>query len=311
MKRLRSVSRRCLYAALACLCASCASSVPQPSGPRADPVAAQASSAARLAYEQGDFAQARAQYRRALTRARAINDAALGADAAYNLAMSEIGLGNYAAADRLLGEAFYDAGRASSGTADIVLLRAKVAYLDARLPDALTLIGEVTRATAAPSLQLQAMLLRGQILADTADAAGAKSELQAVERRAGSRAALTPAIGADLAKLEGTIARLEGRMDAAAQAFDAEAELLRTAHRYRDMGYALARVAEAYLAAGRYALAADRFFLAARSFEARGDAGGARTLAASSIAAADKAKDASARARAQALIEDLTRRAAP
>ena len=144
---------------------------------RGDAVVVQASSAARLAYEQGDFGQAQQLYRRALTRAQAINDARLAADAAYNLAMSEIGLGDYDAADQLLRQAYYDADRASSNTADIQLVRAKVAFLRMRLPEALTLLDEIVASKSAQSLHLQAMILRGQIFCDTGDPDAAKSEL--------------------------------------------------------------------------------------------------------------------------------------
>ncbi|MDH3315330.1 MAG: hypothetical protein OER43_06135 [Gammaproteobacteria bacterium] len=312
MRFVRGVPIRGISAALVCLCASCASPGPEPSESRGDAIVVQASSAARLAYEQGNFGQAQKLYRRALTRARAMNDAGLAADAAYNLAMSEIGLGNYGAADQLLDEAYYDADRASSNTADIQLLRAKVAYLRRQLPEALTLIDDVTGSKAAQSLRLQAMILRGQIFCDTPNLEAAKSELRAAEKLvASSKTVLTPPISADLAKLEGTIARLEGKMTIAASSFDAEAERLRIAHRYRDMGYALARAAEAYLAAGQPALAADRFFLAARSLDGRGETDAAKLFLASSLSAAEKAGDKDAHARAQMLLEEITRRAAP
>ena len=312
MMFFRGVRIRGISAALVCLCASCASPSPQSSEARGDAVATQASSAARLAYEKGYFGQAQKLYRRALTRARAINDAKLAADAAYNLAMSEIGLGHYEAADQLLRQAYYDADRASSNTADIQLLRAKVAYLRMRLPEALVLVDEVADSKAAQSLHLQAMILRGQIFCETGDPDAAKSELRAVEKLvAFSNTDLTPAISADLAKLEGTISRLEGKMDIAARYFDAEAKRLRIAHRYRDMGYALARAAEAYRAAGRPALAADRFFLAARSLDGRGDTDAAKLSLASSLSAAEKARDKDARIRAQLLLREITRRAVP
>ena len=308
----RGVPIRGISAALVCFCASCASPGPESSEERGDAVVVRASSAARVAYEQGNFGLAQKLYHRALTRARAINDARLVADAAYNLAMSEIGLGHYDAADQLLRQAYYDADRASSDTADIQLLRAKVAYLRMQLPKALTLIDEVAGSEAAPSLHLQAMILRGQIFCDTGDPDAAKSERRAVEKLiASSNTVLTPSISADLAKLEGTIAQLEGKMGIAARSFDAEAELLRIAHRYRDMSYALARAAEAYLAAGRPALAADRFFLAARSLDGRADTDAAKSFLASSLSASEKAGDKNARARAQMLLEEITRRAVP
>lgn len=301
-----------LSAILLSLCTSCAGPGPQPKAPAGDTVVVQASSAARLAYDLGDYSQAQTLYRRALTRAQAINDADLAADAAYNLAMSEIALQHYEAADQLLRQSEYDAARASSDTIDIRLLRAKVAYLRERLPEAIALANEVIASKAPQNLQLQAKILRGQISCDTGDLPSAKSELQSIERLvASAKSELTPSIRADVEKLRGTIARLEGNMEVAARFFDAESELLRTAHRYRDMGNAFARAAEAYLSVGRSALAADRFFLAARSLAGLGDLSAAKAFAESSLTAAENAGDDDARARAQILLEEIAKGGVP
>ena len=308
----RTVPVRAIPAVLVCLCASCASPGPGPGVEPGDLVVVQASSAARRAYERGDFVQAQKLFRRALTRARTINDAGLAADASYNLAMSEIGLGDYDAAEQLLRQAYYDADRASSNTADIQLVRAKVAFLRMRHAQALALLDDVAASQPARSVRLQAMILRGQISCDAGDLDAARSELRAIQKLVSdAEPALSPSIGADLAKLEGTLSRLEGKADAAASSFDDEAELLRVAHRYRDMGYALARAAKAYRAAGRQALAADRFFLAARSLEGLGDTDAAKSFLASSLSAAENAGDHDARIRAQMLLEEITRRSAP
>lgn len=309
---LRHAVARTVAAAALCLGASCAGPGPAPREPPGDTLIVQASSAARRAYEVGEFEQARGLYRRALVRARTINHAGHAADAAFNLAMSEIALGNYGVAERLLFDAQYDAGRAGAETVDILLLRAKVAYLRQRLQDALAFIQAVVAAAAPQRIRLQAIILRGQIGCESGDAASGAAELRAAKALAASENdELPPAISADLAKLEGTVARLTGRADDAALAFDAEAELLRASHRYRDMGYALARAADAHLAGGRPALAADRFFLAARSLDARGETDRAQALLASSLSAAKEGGDEGARARAQLLLDDIKRRVGP
>lgn len=291
---------------------ACAAPSPEPGKLLGDALITQTSAAARLAYERGEFSLAQPLYRRALTRARAINDAALAADAAYNLAVSEIALGNYAVAEQLLSDAGYDAQRAASATDDILLLRAKVAYLLKRLPQALTLASAVADATVALSLRLQAMLLRGQIYCERGEVASARSELQRINGLgAKGDAELAPAIRADRAKLEGTIARLEGNMATAARLFDTEAEWLRGAHRYRDMGYALARAADSYLAAAQPNLAADRYYLAARSLDARGERADTQTFLAASIGAAEKAGNQNSRERAQSLLDEISRRGGP
>jgi len=301
-----------ISAALVFLCASCASPGPESSVQRGDTVGVQASSAARLAYERGDFGQAQKLFRLALKRAWAINDAGLAADAAYNLAMSEIGLGNYDAAAQLLRQAYFDAVRGSSSTADIQLVRAKVAFLRMRPSEALIFLDEIAASKPSQTINLQSVILRGQISGDAGDEDAAKSEFRAAESLvASSQATLSASVGADLAKLEGTVGRLEGKLDIAAHAFDDEAKLLRIAHRYRDMAYALARAAEAYLAVGDQALAADRFFLAARSLEGHGDTDAARSFLASSVSAAKGAADHDARVRAEVLLEEIKRRHAP
>lgn len=301
-----------LAASLLALCASCAAPGPQPAGPAGDRLVLQASSAARLAYEQGNYAQAQTLYRRALSRAQAIDAGEQAADAAYNLAMSEIALQHYDAAEQLLAQAEYDAARVSTAITDIRLLRAKVAYLRERLPEAIALANDVIASKALPRLFLQARILRGQIFCDTGNLPAAISELHSIKELVGAaKTVLGPSINADMDKLEGTIARREGKFDVAARFFDAEAELLRVAHRHRDMAYALARAAEMHLRAGRPALAADRFFLAARSLTGQGDFAAGKAFVASSQSAAETAGDEAARARAQLLLQEINRRGAP
>jgi hypothetical protein len=232
--------------ALLALLAACAAPAPQPAGAVADRLLVHASDAGRRAYDQGNYAQARAAYQRALARAQAIDAAAAAADAAYNLALSEIGLQDYAAAGLLLRQAEYDAARAGAQLADIRLMRAKVAYLGERLPEAAVLANAVAASDAAPGLRLQAMLLRGQLRAEAGDPVAAAAELRSVRTlAAGAGDALTPSIRADMEKLQGRIALLENKADAAARAFDDEASLLQAAQRFRDMAYALARAAGA------------------------------------------------------------------
>jgi len=299
-------------AALISLCVSCASPDPRSSVERGDSIVERASSAAELAYERGSFDQAKKLFRLALTRARAINDPGLSADAAYNLAMCEIGLRDYDGAAKLLSQAYYDADRASANTADIQLVRAKVAFLRMRPSEALTLLDEIAASKPSQSITLQAMILRGQIACDTGGLDAARAQLQAIERLVASPPTiLSASVGADLEKLKGTVARLEGKSQIAAHSFDVEAELLRNAHRYRDMAYALARAAKAYIAAGEPALAAERYFLSARSLHGHGETDDAKSLLEASLSAARQAADHDARLRAEALLEEINRRAAP
>ncbi len=306
------IARCGLLAMLIGLSASCAGPPRQQQAraPAVETEVTQAFSVARRAYERGDFSQAQALYRQALQRARAIDNAALAADAAYNLAVSEIALHNHDAAEQLLREAGYDAARAGTDTIEPLLLRAKVAYLRGRPGEAIAFANQVIAAAAsAPGLRQQATLLRGQIQAEAGDLAAARVDLRAVVAapQAASSAVLAPALAADARKLEGTIASRSGDRAAAAHLFDMEAELLRSALRYRDMAHAYARAADAYLLAANPLLAADRFFLAARSLHGSGDAAAAATHLESSLAAATRAGDAGAgtSARARALLDEI------
>ena len=207
-------------------------------------------------------------------------------------------------------EAGYDAQRAGTDPIEPLLLRAKVAMLRQQPAEAIALADRVIAASAAaPPLRQQATLLRGQVHAESGDLASARANLRAVVLPADA-----PALAADARKLEGTIALRSGDSAAAARWFDAEADLLRAALRYRDMAHAFVRAADAHLDAGHAALAADRFYLAARSMHASGDAAAAARHLASSLAAAARAGDAAASARARALLDEITaisRRAAP
>jgi hypothetical protein len=153
--------------------------------------------------------------------------------------------------------------------------------------------------------------LKGHALCDSGKLAAAKLQLQSVDKSAAALGAITPSVLAEVSKLRGTIARAENREDDAASLFDREAELLQLARRYPDIGPALARAAECYLAAGKPKLAADRFFLAARCIAAQGDPSAAKPLLASSISAAEKAGDDSAKARSAALLQEITESGGP
>ncbi len=300
---------RLLAAGAAALAAACASPGAPPGPPAGDRLIEQASSAGRLAYEQGRAAQAVALYRQALERARAIDAAGPAADAAYNLALAQIAAGDLDAAAPLLRQAEYDAARAAAPAHDIRLVRAKLAHLQGRPAQALALADGVI-AGASPRLALQARVLRGQVRADAGEAAAARGELHLAWEHAAAQPP-GPSIEADLRKLEGSIALLAGDADAAARAFDAEAALLREARRHHDMARAYARAGAAHLAAARPAEAAARYFLAARSLAAQGDAAAGRAYAAASLDAAGRAGDDAARARARALQAELSARGDP
>jgi tetratricopeptide (TPR) repeat protein len=295
---------RCLPLIFVVWAASCVSSplpAPQETG---DMEFANSCAAGRIAFDNGDFSRAQTLYNRGLTRARAVNGADSIVDAACNLAICEIALRHYQAADVLLREAEYDALRASAKSGEVQVLRAKVAYLLGHLAESADLAAKVIDSRADEDQRLAASILKGQILCDTGNLPAARAQLQRVEKLAGTFRSLPPSTTADVIKFRGTILRMEGSYEAAARLFDGEADLLRSTRRYGDMSHALARAAGCYLKAGKPALAADRFFLAGRSIGAQGDAAVACQWLAAGMAAAEKAGDAAARARVAALLEE-------
>lgn len=289
--------------------ASCISLSPTPQ--RGDPELLELSEAAHLAYARGDIPRAAVLYRQALDRARVIDEPGEIVDAARDLAICEIAQKHWKAADALLQEARYDAGRGSLDGSEIVLLRAKVAYLEGRVSDSENLADEISAGGINPAVRLQALILKGQALCDTGNLAAAKAQLRAVDNASASGGAMTPSIQAEASKLRGTIARLENKPGDAAALFDREANLLRLSRRYANMPAALARAGECYLAAGKPKLAADRFYLAGRSLAAQGDSAAAKPMLASSISSAEKANDPAARSRAEALLREINQSGGP
>ena len=59
-------------------------------------------------------------------------------------------------------------------------------------------------------------------------------------------------MAADVEKAEGTVAKLDRKMHAAAEHFDRETDLLRAAHRYRDLIHSLSRSGSAHDEAGEF-----------------------------------------------------------
>src|SRR5438105_6691154 len=102
---------------------------PPAPGPATDPALTQLTSSARLAYDRGDADLAATFYGRALDRARAMDEPKAIANAAYNLAASQIRLAAYAQARLSLAESLAEAKRGGDRFLDIQLLDAKAAVL--------------------------------------------------------------------------------------------------------------------------------------------------------------------------------------
>ncbi len=103
--------RRISFAAITVAVAGCGMFAPQPRLPAEDAQFAESSSAAMIAFDQGDVETAVQLYQRALKRAHAMDNAQSIAVAAYNLAACEITLNRYQAAGNHLEEAKYNCAK--------------------------------------------------------------------------------------------------------------------------------------------------------------------------------------------------------
>ena len=226
---------------------------------------------------RGRHAEAITLYRRALRRARAIDDPTAIADSAYNLGACLLQANRPDEARTALtdseAETVRAAARPGSGAnlADVLLLEARAALLAGRPEDAVAYATRLTTDRAShpsPAEQVQADALKGNIACDARDLAAAQRELAQARRDEGDRT--EPATRAAADGLEGRIRVLSGDPARAAPLFDRQAEALRQAELYHEMALALARAGRAWADAGVPALAADRMFRAARSLASQG-----------------------------------------
>jgi tetratricopeptide (TPR) repeat protein len=233
---------------------------------------ANSQAAADLAYSRGDLSETAILYRRALTRARAMDDPAAISETAYNIGACEIALGHYDSARPVLQESLDEALRAGDNTADVLLLLAKVAWLRNQPAEALDLCQQVlssrqSRPTDAHRGQVH--LIRGQIAERGGDVTAAEAELAQAKALAGVKP--SPGRAAGLENLSGLIEQHRGNNPAAAAAFEREAEDDRNARLFRDMNRALGRAASAWETAGKFQEAGRCYFRAARGALAQGD----------------------------------------
>jgi tetratricopeptide (TPR) repeat protein len=238
-----------------------------PTAPRKDKELSRASDLARAAFEAGAAAKAIDLYKEALNRAHAMDDATEIGNAAYNLALSQIILGQLDQASVSLVEAKAAFQRSGSNPADVLLLEATVAQRHGKLEQALSLADQVLSASPDENDLFQATLLKGTIACQQDDPARARTALAEADKHHIANAPLLAA----RERLAGNIFLLEGNPAEAAAAFDRAAALFQKANHYRDMALTLRRAGEAYQEAGDTQRAQDRLFRAQRSLAAQGE----------------------------------------
>jgi tetratricopeptide (TPR) repeat protein len=260
---------RRLFSVLALLAlVGCATS-PTSTAPSGDKELSRNNNLARVAFENGSTANAIDLYGKALQRARAMDDATEIGNAAYNLALCHVILGQLDQASVSLAEAKTAFKRSGGNPADVLLLEATIAQRQGKQEQSLSLADQVLSASPDESHRFQVALLKGTIACEQGDAARARAALAEVEKIH----VTNPTLLAAKERLAGNIFLLEKKPIEAAAAFDRAGALYQKAKRWRDMALALRRAAEAYRAAGDTERAEDRLLRAQRSLAAQGKKG--------------------------------------
>lgn len=267
-----------------------------------------ATASAQLAFSQGKTALAAQLFAGALARARAMDNSAEIADAAYNLAACLIEMGQYQGARDQLDEAEAESIRAGKSGVDVLLVKAMLARLRKRPAEAVALAEQVLhqRPPATDTERAQAYLVKAEAACDTGDSVTAANDLQ----RMNPPTNLSPSLRARLAAARGQVDLLRKQWQSAAREFDVAADLMRQAHHYQSMSRMLADAGRAYQAAGRDGDAADDYYRAGRSAYGLGDANHSLEWIAEARAAAIRAGKAELEARATALSAEIRAAAA-
>jgi len=264
------------HVCLAVLCASlwwgCASRNPVPPVPDVrdtDPMIVQLSSTARMAFDAGDVSTAVVMYRRALSRARAMDNSREIGRNAHNLAACMMALEDWDEAARLLTEAERETLRAGDDAGAILLLAAQTARLRGDTKQAEAIIDRLEQNEISDLARGQAYVLRAHLACDRQDPSRAEGHLN--RARGYLRRQQDPGLAGAIAEVSGRIAVMQGRWADAAAAFDQEAVWMQRSMRLPEMADALERAGQYYMKADMIDAAADRIFRSSRSWMAQGN----------------------------------------
>lgn len=259
-----TLKRRAGLLLAAVLLAGCTSKAPAP-----DPPTERQSldRSARLAFDQGHYAQAGTLYASALEQALLEDDPRAIIDARFNLALTYTYLGRYEQANAQLAQA--NAERRRRGLApdpELMLLEATIMYRGGRSDDAGRLLDKLFQlAPPGGAVSHRGHFIAGLIAADNADRPALQRHILALQQVTSSD------VQADLLELQGVQAGQQGDTRTAYARFD-EAVVLRSIDRdYRGMVRVLAAAGELAGQAGDRALAASYYLRAGRSAAQRGE----------------------------------------
>ena len=234
-----------------------------------DPMIVQLSTTARKAFEAGEIPNAVVMYRRALDRARAMDNAREIGRNAYNLASGLIALEEWDEIPALLQEAERETKRAGDDAGPILLLAAETQMLERNWPGAEATIDRLETMEISNDVRGQAYVLRARIACERKDAVRADAFLKRARGYLNKQP--EPGLAAAISEVSGHIAMLEERWADAAKAFDRQAAWLQKSGRLPEMADALEAAGKNHLVAGDTVAASDRFYRSARSLMAQGN----------------------------------------
>jgi hypothetical protein len=241
-----------------------------PAGPPIDEMLQRQTRAGDLAYTLERPDEAIAQYRLALTRAKARDDTAAIGNLGYNLAVAELRAG---AADRALaviGETQQELARRGAGTFPALdLAEATALYRLNRWDQAAVALAAIGPDADAQTMA-QSIFLKGMI----ADHRGDRAALAAAV--AGLQPGDSVLLRADAAELAARLALRDGDAKRAEVQAETAAALRRDGLDYRGLARTLALAGESAAQSGDRTKAASLFLRAGRSAEAQGDSASAR-----------------------------------
>ncbi|MEX2215543.1 MAG: hypothetical protein WD768_15525 [Phycisphaeraceae bacterium] len=226
---------------------------------------------ARNAFKQGNLQQASTFYDRSLMRARTIDHPAAIADAAYNLSICLMALGELERAAALLDEAEAELTRDKSSFAHVLIAQSQLARRRQDYDAVGTITDRLLSRSAAETSgiqRFQAFVIRSHVACDRQRLAQASAELQSAKAIAGSLN--DDALLAEAAGLEARIESLSGRPATAAEYYLKQAALLQRARLYFEMSTAQEQAGQSFKRAGQHGNAATLFFRSARSFLGQG-----------------------------------------
>jgi len=234
-----------------------------------DPMIVQLSTTARKAFDAGEIPNAVVMYRRALDRARAMDNPREIGRNAYNLASALIALEEWDEIPGLLQEAERETKRAGDNAGPILLLAAETQMIEKNWSGAEAAIDRLETLEVSNDVKGQAYVLRARIACERKDAARADAFLKRARGYLSKQP--EPGLAAAISEVSGHVAMLEEKWVDAAIAFDRQAAWLQRAGRLPEMAEALESAGKNYATAGDAVSASNRYYRSARSLMAQGN----------------------------------------